>query len=308
MEMSTIPNAWETASLLCKFLFYLGAASSLGGALSLLLYGDGRRQSVQRILLYQLIGGLLGFQAVLLNFLVQVGQINNSGIAGAFDWGMAQILLDTPLGDLSLYRLAAFALIIATSAAMLRQSHLLSAPPQLNFYKRNLVFHCLSFGLLLFSFRYGGHVSVLALSVQVVLAVHFTAFAIWIGALYPLYEFSNSTDTDRLQIVLKQFGDHAVFFVGALLVAGVILTLNLIHSPAELLTSPYGRTLSIKLLLVAALLGIAAINKLRLVPQLLASKGLQGFRKSLRVEVGVASVLLLVTAYFSTVVDPMNHM
>ncbi len=308
MEMSTIPNAWETASLLCKFLFYLGAASSLGGALSLMLYGDGRRQSVQRILLYQLIGGLLGFQAVLLSFLVQVGQINNSGLAGALDWGMAQILLDTPVGDLSLYRLAAFALIIATSAVMLRQSHLLSAPPDLSFYRRNFVFHCLGFGILLFSFRYGGHVSVLELPAQIALAVHFTGFAIWLGALYPLYELTNAADLDRLQFVLKQFGDHALFFVGGLLVAGGVLTLNLIHSPAELLTSPYGRALSIKLLMVTSLLGIAALNKLRLVPGLQAASGLQSFRKSLRIEVAVASVLLAVTAYFSTVVGPMDHM
>lgn len=308
MEMSTIPNAWELASLLCKFLFYIGAASSLGGGLALLLYGDGRRQSVQRILLFQLVGALLGFQAVLLNFLVQVGQINNSGITGAFDWGMAQILLDTPLADLSLYRLAAFALSIATSAVMLRQSHLLSTPPELGFYRRNLIFHGLGFALLLISFRYGGHVSVLGLPVQMALAIHFAGFAIWIGALYPLYELSNSDDLNRLQFILKRFGDHAIYFVGALLVAGLLLAINLVHSPGELISSAYGRTLSAKIILVAALLGIAALNKLRLVPQIQAAEGVQRFRKSVRLEVAVASGLLLVTAYFSTVVGPMSHM
>ena len=93
MEITQVPNSWELASLVCKFLFYIGAAASLGSAVSLCLYNDGRRVTVHRLMRYQLIGGLIGFHAVLINFLVQVGLANNSGLAGAFDWFMAEILL-----------------------------------------------------------------------------------------------------------------------------------------------------------------------------------------------------------------------
>lgn len=307
MDMSPVPNSWELASLFCKFLFYFGAASTLGGGISLVLYGDGRRSSVSRILVYQLIGGLIGFQAVLGNFLIQVGQINSRGISGAFDWTMAQILLDTPLGDLSLYRLVGFVLLIASSILLLRQVGQYSSAPGLNFYRRILLFNGFSFVLLALSFRYGGHVSVLSLPVQFLLAIHFIGFALWIGSLYPLSVLCRGSDIEQLQIVLRQFGDHAVYFVSALLFAGVLLVINLVHSPVELINTYYGRALLLKIFCVSVLLGIAALNKIRLVPALLQVNGVQAFRRSLSIEVGVATLLLLVTAYLSTVVGPMTH-
>lgn len=308
MDMSPVPDSWEVASVICKFLFYLGAASCLGGGVSLLLYGDGKRHTVSRILIYQLIGALLGFHATLVYFLVQVGQINSSGLSGAFDWGMAQILLDTPVGDFSLYRVIGFAVLIAASVLLLRQVGQYSSAPGLNFYRRILLFNGFGFMLLLLSFRYGGHVSVLSLPVQFLLAIHFTGFAIWIGSLFPLALLSQTNDKEHLQVVLRKFGGHAVYFVSALLIAGVLLVLNLIHEPSELITTAYGNALSAKLALVLVLLGIAAINKLRLVPALMAQGGVSAFRKSLRIEIAVASLLLVVTAYLSTVIGPMSHM
>ncbi|MCY4263688.1 MAG: CopD family protein [Gammaproteobacteria bacterium] len=308
MEVSSIPGSWESASLLCKFLFYVAAASTFGGAVALYLYGDGHSRTVKRVLLYQLIGALLGFHAVLADFLVQVGQINNSGISGAFDLDMANMLLSFPLGDLSFYRLAAFALMMITSAFLLRKSYQRSTDSGISFYRFNFLFHGLGLGLILLSFRFGGHVSLLALPIQLVLVIHFTTVALWLGALYPLYELTNGTDIFSLQSMLQKFSNHAIIFVFMLLLAGIILAYNLIHSPAELLNSAYGRTLSVKLLLVFCLLSIAGLNKFHLVPHLMEKqkKGVEYFRRSLRLELTVASLLLLVTAYFSTVVGPLN--
>lgn len=304
MDITQVPNSWELASLVCKFLFYIGAAASLGSAVSLCLYHDGRRATVHRLMLYQLIGGLIGFHAVLINFLVQVGLANNSGLAGAFDWFMAEILLDTPLGDLSFLRLAGFALVITNSVFFLRRLASLNTSPPLGFYRRAFTLVGIGFILLLISFRLGGHVSVLSTSVQLALAVHFTCFAIWIGNLYPLWVASAAEDRGSLQFTLRRFGDHAVFFVGLLLIAGLWLTLNLVNSPLELIETSYGRALSIKLLLVVGILGIAAINKIRLVPVLLERNGVGNFQKSLRLEIVVATALLLATAWLSTVVGP----
>ena len=304
MEMTQVPSSWELASLVCKFLFFLAAAASLGSAVSLCLYNDGRRATVQRLMLYQLIGGLIGFQAVLINFFVQVGQVNNSGIAGAFDWFMAEILLDTPLGDLSFLRLAGFTLVIANSVYFLRRISRLSSSPNLRFYRRAFTTVGLGFILLLISFRYGGHVSVLSTSLQFALAVHFTCFAIWIGNLYPLLVLASGDDIGGLQVTLRRFGDHAVIFVGLLLAAGILLAFNLVQSPAEFLNTAYGRALSLKLLLVVAILGIAALNKIKLVPVLLAEAGVQRFQKSLQIEIGVAAALLMATAWMSTIVGP----
>lgn len=304
MEMTQVPNSWELASLICKFLFYLGAAASLGSAVALCLYNDGRRATVQRLMFYQLIGGFIGFQAVLVNFLVQVGLVNNAGIGGAFDWFMAEILLDTPLGDLSFLRLAGFALVIANSVYFLRRLTRITTSPSLRFYRQAFTAVGLGFILLLVSFRHGGHVSVLATNVQLALAVHFTGFAIWIGCLYPLLVASTSEDISSLQITLRRFGDHALVFVGVLLVAGLWLAWNVLHSVADLIETPYGRALSFKLLLVAAIMGIAAVNKLKLVPALLENSGVRNFQKSLQLELGVAATLLMATAWMSTLVGP----
>lgn len=304
MEITQVPNSWELASLVCKFLFYIGAAASLGSAVSLCLYHDGRRSSVHRLMLYQLIGGLIGFQAVLINFLVQIGLANNAGLAGAFDWFMAEILLDTPLGDQSFLRLAGFALVIANSVFFLRQLASLTTSPPLGFYRRAFTAVGIGFILLLLSFRLGGHVSVLSTNVQLALAVHFTCFAVWIGNLYPLWVASTAEDVGSLQLTLRRFGDHAAVFVGLLLIAGLWLTLNLVNTPLELIETGYGRALSIKLLLVAGILGIAAINKIRLVPALLEGGGVKNFQKSLQLEIAVAAALLLATAWLSTVVGP----
>jgi len=304
MEITQVPNSWELASLVCKFLFYIGAAASLGSAVSLCLYNDGRRVTVHRLMRYQLIGGLIGFQAVLINFLVQVGLANNSGLAGAFDWFMAEILLDTPLGDLSFLRLAGFTLVVANSVFFLRRLTSLTTSPPLAFYRRAFTAVGIGFILLLVSFRLGGHVSVLPSQVQLALALHVSCFAIWIGNLYPLWVASTAEDLGSLQNTLRRFGDHAVFFVGLLLLAGIWLTLNLVNAPMELIATGYGRALSIKLLLVVALLGIAAINKLRLVPALLGNEGVGNFQKSLRLEMIAAAALLMATAWLSTVVGP----
>ncbi len=307
MEMSSAPGAWEFASLLCKFFFYVAAASAIGGSFSLWLYGNGSRRCVSQILIYQLIGGLLGFHAVIGNFLVQVGQINDRGLSGAFDWTMAQILLDTPLGDLSLYRLLGFVLIIAGAGLLLRQSSQLRTAPATRFYQYNVLGASLGFLFLLYSFRFGGHVSVLGLQVQLALAIHFFAFAFWIGALWPLLQIASGVELNSLQISLKQFGDHAIVIVIALTVAGVLLLLNLVHTPVELIDTSYGRSLLLKLTLVIGLLGIAAVNRLKLVPALVQEGSSKRFRQSVKIEILVAGLLLVTTAYLSTIVGPMSH-
>ncbi len=110
-----LPTSWELASLVCKLLLYFGAASIAGGSLCLWQFTDGQRSTAQGNLIYMISGAVLGFQAVILNFLIQVGLINNDGISGMFDWSMASLLLETQLGDVTLYRLTGFVLVLGTT-------------------------------------------------------------------------------------------------------------------------------------------------------------------------------------------------
>lgn len=304
--MSITPS-WELLSVLSKVFIYLGAASALGGAFCLLNYNDGKRATLRRVLGLHLAGALLGLQAVAAAFLAQVGTASGSGLSGAFDRDMAGLLLSTQLGDLSLFRAVGFAIWIGSGLFFYQTMVQQTRAPRRLFYQRLFAVNAFGFIFLLLSFRFGGHVSVQSLSVQFALAVHFTMFALWIGALYPLLTISRTEQVAELKVSLERFSKHAVVIVSLLLLSGLTMMLSLIHSMAELFTTAYGVALTLKILLVIGLLGIAAVNKLIIVPRLLLQADAAHFQRSVRVEIAVAVILLLLTAYLSTALGPAMH-
>ena len=304
--MSITPS-WELLSVLSKVFIYLGAASALGGAFCLLNYNDGKRATLRRVLGLHLAGALLGLQAVAAAFLAQVGTASGSGLSGAFDRDMAGLLLSTQLGDLSLFRAVGFAIWVGSGLFFYQTMVQQTRAPRRLFYQRLFAVNAFGFIFLLLSFRFGGHVSVQSLSVQFALAVHFTMFALWIGALYPLLTISRTEQVAELKVSLERFSKHAVLIVSLLLVSGLTMMLSLIHSMAELFTTAYGVALTLKILLVIGLLGIAAVNKLIIVPRLLLQANAAHFQRSVRVEIAVAVILLLLTAYLSTALGPAMH-
>ena len=303
----SITSSWELLSVLSKVLIYLGAASALGGSFCLLNYNDGKRATLRRVLGLHFAGALLGLQAVAAAFLAQVGIASGSGLLGAFDREMAGLLLGTQLGDFSLFRAVGFAIWIGSGLFFYQTMVQQTQAPRRLFYQRLIAVNAFGFIFFLLSFRFGGHVSVQSLSVQFALAVHFTMFALWIGALYPLLTISRTEQVAELKVSLERFSKHAVLIVSLLLLSGLTMMLSLIHSMAELFTTAYGVALTLKILLVIGLLGIAAVNKLIIVPRLLLQADAAHFQRSVRVEIAVAVILLLLTAYLSTALGPAVH-
>ena len=66
----------------------------------------------------------------------------------------------------------------------------------------------------------------------------------------------------------EMFGRWAIWIVPVLLIAGTLYAVMLVGSVAALVTTPYGQVLMVKAGLVGGLLGLAALNKFRLVPAL----------------------------------------
>ena len=304
--MSITPS-WELLSVLSKVFIYLGAASALGGAFCLLNYNDDRSATLRQVLSLHLAGALLGLQAVAAAFLAQVGIANGSGLSGAFDRDMAGLLISTQLGDLSLFRAVGFAIWIGSGLFFFQTMVQQARPPRRLFYQRLFAVNAFGFIFLLLSFRFGGHVSVQSLSVQFALAVHFTMFALWIGALYPLLTISRTEQVAELKVSLERFSKHAIVIVSLLLLSGLALMLSLIHSAAELFTTVYGMALMLKILLVIGLLALAAVNKYFIVPRLLLQTDTARFQRSVSLEIIVAILLLLLTAYLSTALGPAMH-
>jgi putative copper resistance protein D len=105
---------------------------------------------------------------------------------------------------------------------------------------------------------------------------------------------------------LHDFGKAAAFAVAALIVAGTALAWLLSGSLTALFGTAYGLALLAKVGTVAALLGLAALNKLRLVPALRAGTpgATPALRRSIALEMLAVALILLATATLTTVTTP----
>ncbi len=135
--------------------------------------------------------------------------------------------------------------------------------------------------------------------------VHLIGVAFWLGALLPLLMglHGSARQVGRLA---KRFGDWALALVAALIGAGFCLLWMLSRGPADFWGSGYARMLIAKLILVAALLTAAAINKLRLTPRLMdGDAGAVGsLRVSIRSELALGLLILVITASFTSLLGP----
>ena len=302
-----VPSSWDLLDLFCKFFTYLGAASLVGTLFCLWLFKNESGQLSDGLFVYMAGGAFLGFQGALLRFFVQVGMVVDDGLVGMFDLGMAEIYIDSPIGDTTFFQLCGYALAFLLAIRYRKEvqgnSHKPSQASLRFFYSAGLF----AFLLLLFSFRFSGHISVLSMVSKLAIVLHYTAFAAWIGSLYPLYLLSFSSNISFIQGRVKAFGDKAVLIVFGLITAGGYMLFELFASIGEVFSSSYGLVILFKLSLVVAILGIAAINRIKLTPDLVSQNGVKLFRQSVKIEILVALCILIVTTYLSTVVGPPDH-
>lgn len=291
---------WELAIVLAKVLSYAGLASLTGGFLIFWLGSDNtatRRHLLNLMLLASVVGAL----AVVVFFLLQVGVVNQNGIAGMFDSFMAGLVLQSPIGYGSGLKLAGF--LVAAVALWLARPTLLSTQDAVRFPTVLNVGAPLAIALFAASFAVLGHVANLGMLAGVAIAVHICAMGLWIGSLYPLHLLCQREPAATLAPLLRTFGQIGWALTGSLLVAGAYLLTQLLAAPVDLISTPYGLLLVGKLLLVLCLLGLAALNKFRLVPAL-ANAGAGALQRSIRGELVLALLILLLTACLTTITGP----
>jgi putative copper resistance protein D len=109
--------------------------------------------------------------------------------------------------------------------------------------------------------------------------LHFAAAGAWVGGLVPLALLIAETrrEDDRvagslMTIAVNRFSVLGVVSVAAILATGVVNKCLLIGSAAALYDTEYGRLLTLKVMLFAAMISIAAINRFHLSPQLPADR------------------------------------
>lgn len=192
-------------------------------------------------------------------------------------------------------------------AAVLRAAGLLLAIPTLARGGRGRWLASVGAAMAATSFAWVGHVRAASpAGAPIILSVHLLAAAFWLGGLGPLAIEARRRDPRELGAVAERFGRIAVTIVSALVAAGVALLWILLGSVAELWTSAYGCLVSAKIALVVCLLALAAWNKLRLVPRIVAGDPLavRSLRRSLSAEMLVAGLILLITAALTTLTGP----
>jgi putative copper resistance protein D len=157
------------------------------------------------------------------------------------------------------------------------------------------------------SFAWVGHAHAATQAAAPLLAgIHVLAVAFWLGALGPLAIEARRRAPRELGAVAARFGRLAMAVVAALLAAGAAVLWMLLGGLAELWTSGYGCLACVKIAFVACLLALAAWNKLRLVPRIVAGDPLavRSLRRAIRAEMLVAGLILLITAALTTLTGP----
>ena len=285
-------TGWDVAGVFAKAATYV-ATLFAAGAIFFLAYCNTLLRDGQRTVIRRLIGILIGFAALLsvCRIALLLGSMSGD-VAGMFDSSLTRMVLGAGEGR------ATGARIIGLCLALLAVS------PNPNLRRPAILGGIIAAT----SFAWIGHVHALTPNIapSLLLCLHLLCAAFWLGALPPLWVIAAGGNEPQIAAAAARFGKLALRVVALLLAAGVSLLLMLISSPAQLLTSDYGRLMSIKLLAAVALLGLAAWNKLRLTPKLVSrqARAVVLFRRSLAAEICVGAFILMITAAFTTLTGP----
>jgi putative copper resistance protein D len=286
-------SGWDVAAVSAKAVTYAATLGAAGAVFFLLYAGallDGpQARRVRRSIGILLIASAIGSGA---KILILAGSMNGS-FAGSVAGGFAGMVLRAGEGRAVYFRLIGLALCALgiSASRRLQSAALLGA-----------IIASSSFALL-------GHIHALhSAAAGLMLSLHLVCAAFWLGALAPLMMIAQDGKPVQIATAAARFGRLALYGVAVLLLAGAGQLWILIRDAPDFWSfwnSDYGRLMAAKLLIVAILLGIAAFNKLHLTPRLAAHREAAiHFQRSLRLEMLMGAIILLITAAFTTVTGP----
>jgi putative copper resistance protein D len=275
-------------AVVVKAAGYAAALLAMGGVLFVAVFRRLAAPDVLRLARRLVAAAALAGLAVLAaRFGIRAARISGMGWEGATDPVMLGFVWQSPLGAAALWRASGEAAILAV---LLPGAGLWVA--------------------------LGGTVAVAVSYAQVghslaepravlagLLIAHLLAVAFWVGALAPLRRAARGPEGAAL---LHRFGTVAAGAVGLLVLAGAGLAWLLSGSLSALIGTAYGWGLMAKVGVVVGLLGLAALNKWRLVPELAAGAphAPAALRRSIAVEAAAVAAILLATAAITTVTTP----
>ena len=279
MAVADVDLALRAAIWAAKVLLYTGLFLGVGGAFSLCFLSPAGRPGRRFAAVMTALGaagallslGLQGLDALELPLTkLALPLVWRTGSATTLGWTVLIALVSMALGLGSLAVPRAFARFLSlgalagVGAALAASGHASDADPQ--WLMRPMVF------------------------------LHGVGVAFWAGALAPL-ALGLKDGGPGAALFLRRFSRTIVPVVVVLVLAGVVLAVVQVESPAALVETAYGRLLLAKLALVAVLFGLAAYNRRRLtVPAEAGEATARG-----RLVTSIAFETLLVLAIFGVV-------
>ena len=140
---------------------------------------------------------------------------------------------------------------------------------------------------------------------------HLTAAGLWIGGLLPLglllrraVSPGSSAYIPLARAALPHFSLVGYVAVALLVLTGAVNSVMLVGSFHAMVATPYGRLLSVKIALFTAMIGLALVNRFRLLPQLRQSENpvvpLRALCRSVIAEQAIGLAILAVVSVLGT--------
>lgn len=133
--------------------------------------------------------------------------------------------------------------------------------------------------------------------------VHVLAAAAWLGGL-PALALTLPGNAQAAVTATARFSVLGIICVAALLASGAINSWQLLNGPGDLLATAYGRVLLAKVALFAAMIAVAAVNRLWLMPRLPVT--MRALRRNCLIETGLGLAVLLLVGALGTMI-PGGH-
>ncbi len=275
-------------AILAKALGYGAALLAMGSVLFTVLFAKRAEASVLRLARQLAVGAaLLGLAVLALRFGIRAARISGMGFDGATDPIMLGFVWDSPLGTAAIWRAVGEFAILAILLPRAGQWIALAG----------------SLAIAISFAQVGHSLGQPRAALAILLVLHLLAAAFWVGALLPLRKAALTPNGADL---LRHFGNVAAYGVAVLIVAGAALAWLLSGTVADLFGTAYGLVLLAKVVIVSALLGLAALNKLRFVPALRAKEpsATTSLRRSISMEMLAVVLILFATATLTSVTTP----
>ena len=285
---------WIILNPLIRFILYIAVFGSIGTLIFVLYF---RHVFTYSQLSYcttiSQIFSKVGIIASFLSILSIPGNMSGD-LLGILDFNMISLSFNTLILKSSLLLFFGFIII-----------HFIP----MTFNKLYLIGKALAVLLILYSFIVIGHSLKGGLLTQSLVVIHLIGLSYWLGSLLPLQKMCNLTDFEELKKIAHSFGQHAVFYIFALLVAGSIFSYILVGNISNLFNTTYGNVLFIKVIFAFLLISLGALNKLQLVPKLHAENEITiiKLKKSINVEMIIVLIIFFLTSLLTTSLTlPMN--